>query len=155
MQGTLKNGKVIAVKKLSLGQSARAISEFEGEVKLLSNVHHRNLVRLLGCCNKGPERLLVYEYMPNSSLDRVLFGWISHLLLSEFYFFLARTEVKYIQWTTLNNCNPCNRRRQTSFELGNTFRHYTGHCSRACISARRFPCTHHSSRYQIQQYIAG
>jgi serine/threonine protein kinase len=73
-KGTLKNGKVIAVKKLSLGQSARAISEFEGEVKLISNVHHRNLVRLLGCCNKGPERLLVYEYMPNSSLDRVLFG---------------------------------------------------------------------------------
>lgn len=73
-KGTLKNGKVIAVKKLRLVQSARAISEFEGEVKLISNVHHRNLVRLLGCCNQGPERLLVYEYMPNSSLDRVLFG---------------------------------------------------------------------------------
>jgi serine/threonine protein kinase len=81
MQGTLKNGNVIAVKKLSLGQSARAISEFEGEVKLISNVHHRNLVRLLGCCNKGPERLLVYEYMPNSSLDRVLFGWPPHTFL--------------------------------------------------------------------------
>lgn len=73
-KGTMKNGKVVAVKKLTLAQSARAISEFEGEVKLISNVHHRNLVRLLGCCNKGPERLLVYEYMPNSSLDRVLFG---------------------------------------------------------------------------------
>lgn len=73
-KGTMRNGKVIAVKKLSLVQSARAISEFEGEVKLISNVHHRNLVRLLGCCNQGPERLLVFEYMPNSSLDRVLFG---------------------------------------------------------------------------------
>jgi serine/threonine protein kinase len=88
VQGTLKTGKVVAVKKLSsLGQSARAISEFEGEVKLISNVHHRNLVRLLGCCNKGPERLLVYEYMPNSSLDRVLFGWPPDTSLWFFSFF--------------------------------------------------------------------
>eukprot|EP01018_Ginkgo_biloba_P011265 Gb_28650 [translate_table: standard] len=70
-KGTIKNGKTVAVKKLSLGQSPRVIAEFESEVKLISNVHHRNLVRLLGCCNK---RMLVYEYMPNGSLDRVLFG---------------------------------------------------------------------------------
>ncbi|GLJ51900.1 hypothetical protein SUGI_1102550 [Cryptomeria japonica] len=73
-KGTLKNGKVVAVKKLTSGHSARAISEFESEVKLISNVHHRNLVRLLGCCRQGQERLLIYEYMPNSSLDRILFG---------------------------------------------------------------------------------
>ena len=48
--------------------------DFEGEVKLISNVHHRNLVRLLGCCSKGQERILVYEYMANSSLDKFLFG---------------------------------------------------------------------------------
>ncbi|KAH9323423.1 hypothetical protein KI387_018062, partial [Taxus chinensis] len=79
-KGTLKNGKVVAVKKLTLGQSARAVSEFESEVKLISNVHHRNLVRLLGCCNQGSDRLLVYEYMPNSSLDRILFGVSGRLL---------------------------------------------------------------------------
>ncbi|GLJ32489.1 hypothetical protein SUGI_0653520 [Cryptomeria japonica] len=73
-KGTLKNGKIVAVKKLTLNQSARAIAEFESEVKLVSNVHHRNLVRLLGCCKQGPERLLVYEYMSNTSLDRILFG---------------------------------------------------------------------------------
>lgn len=82
-KGMLTNGKIIAVKKLSLGQSARVIPEFEREVKLISNVHHRNLVRLLGCCNKGQERLLVYEYMPNSSLDRVLFGEGSQCLTWE------------------------------------------------------------------------
>ncbi|CAI0392726.1 unnamed protein product [Linum tenue] len=73
-KGVLKNGKVVAVKKLALGQSRRAKEEFQSEVKIISNVHHRNLVRLLGCCSSGPEPLLVYEYMANSSLDKFLFG---------------------------------------------------------------------------------
>ncbi|XP_077247054.1 cysteine-rich receptor-like protein kinase 44 isoform X2 [Tasmannia lanceolata] len=73
-KGVLKNGKTVAVKKLMIRQSSRAETSFEVEVKLISNVHHRNLVRLLGCCGKGPELLLVYEYMANSSLDKFLFG---------------------------------------------------------------------------------
>lgn len=73
-KGTLKNGKIVAVKKLFLGQSDKMDEQFESEVKLISNVHHRNLVRLLGCCSKGQERILVYEYMANNSLDRFLFG---------------------------------------------------------------------------------
>ncbi|XP_061339118.1 cold-responsive protein kinase 1-like [Gastrolobium bilobum] len=73
-KGTLKNGKVVAVKKLILGKSSKLDEHFESEVKLISNVHHRNLVRLLGCCCKGKERILVYEYMANNSSDRFLFG---------------------------------------------------------------------------------
>jgi len=57
-----------------LGKSSKMEDDFESEVKLISNAHHRNLVRLLGCCIKGEERILVYEYMANSSLDRFLFG---------------------------------------------------------------------------------
>ncbi|KAK4278104.1 hypothetical protein QN277_015996 [Acacia crassicarpa] len=73
-KGTLKNGKTVAVKKLAMRQSNRMDEEFESEVRLISNVHHRNLVRLLGCCSKGNKRILVYEYMKNTSLDRFLFG---------------------------------------------------------------------------------
>ncbi|KAK1575040.1 hypothetical protein Q3G72_002065 [Acer saccharum] len=72
-KGTLKNGKIVAVKRLLIGASRRIVSDFENEVKLISNVHHRNLIRLLGCCS-SPDLLLVYEYMARSSLDKFLFG---------------------------------------------------------------------------------
>ncbi|KAJ9702957.1 hypothetical protein PVL29_004629 [Vitis rotundifolia] len=73
-QGTLKNGKMVAVKRLFIVQPNRAKADFESEVKLISNIHHRNLIRLLGCCSKRSELILVYEYMANSSLDKFLFG---------------------------------------------------------------------------------
>lgn len=73
-KGILKNGNVVAVKRLEIGSSGRAHATYESEVKLISNVHHRNLIRLLGCCTKGPELLLVLEYMANSSLDKFLYG---------------------------------------------------------------------------------
>ncbi|RZB81142.1 Cysteine-rich receptor-like protein kinase 2 isoform A [Glycine soja] len=73
-KGTMKNGKVVAVKKLLSGKSSKIDDEFESEVALISNVHHKNLVRLLGCCSKGQDRILVYEYMANNSLDKFLFG---------------------------------------------------------------------------------
>ncbi|KAJ0974320.1 hypothetical protein J5N97_016285 [Dioscorea zingiberensis] len=73
-KGTLKCGTVVAVKRLTVTAASRAKESFQSEVKLISNVHHRNLVRLLGCCGKGPELLLVYEYMANSSLDKLIFA---------------------------------------------------------------------------------
>ncbi|XP_073158729.1 cysteine-rich receptor-like protein kinase 2 [Henckelia pumila] len=72
-KATLKNGNMVAVKKLIISNNS-AKAEFESEVRLISNVHHRNLIRLLGCCNKGSELLLVYEYMANGSLDKFLYG---------------------------------------------------------------------------------
>ncbi|CAN6282719.1 unnamed protein product [Urochloa humidicola] len=73
-KGLLKNGKTVAVKRLIVMETSRTKADFESEVKLISNVHHRNLVRLLGCSRKGSEFLLVYEYMANGSLDKFLFG---------------------------------------------------------------------------------
>ncbi|PWZ20746.1 putative LRR receptor-like serine/threonine-protein kinase [Zea mays] len=73
-KGSLKNGKTVAVKRLIVMEANRAKVDFESEVRLISNVHHRNLVRLLGCSQKGSEFILVYEYMANGSLDKFLFG---------------------------------------------------------------------------------
>ncbi|XP_042433481.1 cysteine-rich receptor-like protein kinase 2 [Zingiber officinale] len=73
-QGHLKNGTTVAIKRLAIAQTSKARADFQSEVKLISNIHHRNLVRLLGYSSKHENFLLVYEYMANNSLDKFIFG---------------------------------------------------------------------------------
>ncbi|GMN56522.1 hypothetical protein TIFTF001_025633 [Ficus carica] len=72
-KGTLADGRVIAVKQLSL-TSHQGKNQFVTEIATISAVQHRNLVKLYGCCIDGAKRLLVYEYLENKSLDQALFG---------------------------------------------------------------------------------
>lgn len=72
-KGVLTQGREIAVKRM-LSHKEQGVKEFFNEVNLVSRVQHKNLVQLFGCSVDGPDRLLVYEFVPNKSLDHFLFG---------------------------------------------------------------------------------
>jgi serine/threonine protein kinase len=87
-RGVLPNGKEVAVKQLKAG-SGQGEREFQAEVEIISRVHHKHLVSLVGYCTTGSDRLLVYEFVPNNTLefhlhgkDRPALDWPTRLRIS-------------------------------------------------------------------------
>lgn len=72
-KGVLPSGKEVAVKSLKSG-SGQGEREFQAEVEIISRVHHRHLVSLVGYCIANGQRMLVYEFVPNKTLEFHLHG---------------------------------------------------------------------------------
>ena len=97
LQGILPGGQEIAVKRLS-GVSTQGLDQFVNE-RLIVNQQHRNLIRLLGYCSEGEERMLIYELLPNGNLEDLIFGFNTsffpscclHNFFLCFYVFLHKT----------------------------------------------------------------
>lgn len=83
-RGMLPDGEVVAIKRAQIGSKQGGL-EFKTEIELLSRVHHKNLVRLVGFCFQQGERMLVYEYISNGTLRDGLSGMFLIQNTSKFY----------------------------------------------------------------------
>jgi hypothetical protein len=124
-KGVLQGGREVAVKQLKSG-SGQGEREFQSEVDIISRVHHRHLVSLVGYCIAGAHRVLVYEFVPNRTLELHLHGQ-SATVPARHGFWLP------FHWTDWSCC----RERATGHGVVNEIAHCARGGERAGLPARR------------------
>jgi hypothetical protein len=113
-RGTL-GGQEVAIKKLRAG-SGQGDREFRAEVEIISRVHHKNLVSLVGYCLYGEQRLLVYEYVPNKTLEFHLHG--KNALPKRIYLLNTTKKSASPQYRAMAGCVQWSRLLSMTLELG-------------------------------------
>jgi hypothetical protein len=130
-KGVLPGGRTVAVKQLKPG-SGQGEREFQAEVDIISRVHHRHLVSLVGYCIAGAHRVLVYEFVPNKTLEFHLHGQWQNFELAHKLAFLAGSLPCMHGFT----CLGC-RERAAGDGLGDEAAHCSWGGQRARLPARR------------------
>ncbi|KAG5614026.1 hypothetical protein H5410_013850 [Solanum commersonii] len=137
-KGIIDEGQEIAVKRLSKN-SGQGVEEFKNELRLIARLQHRNLVRLLGCCVEMEEKMLIYEYMENKSLDSILFSksfFVQYILMISNYVYVC-------YWTSkLTNIRVSDKQKSSLLDWQRRF-------SIICGIARGLLYLHQDSRFRI------